>query len=97
MVRRGLRSSARDPEFPGVLADEDRAVCARDVRSVLCGACMNCLICGKKVELIPSAAERAKKFGGKPEEYTAIFRMHAQCVLEQRKAEVLELIAKHYA
>jgi len=29
---------------------------------------MDCTICGRPIELVPSAAERAKKYGGKPKE-----------------------------
>lgn len=45
---------------------------------------MNCTICGKPVVLVPSASERAKKFGGKPSDYTKLFTAHAACQLEKR-------------
>lgn len=45
---------------------------------------MNCKHCGKPVVLIPSAKERAAKFGGKPSDYVKLFPMHATCQLERR-------------
>jgi hypothetical protein len=55
---------------------------------------MNCTHCNKKIVLIPSARERAAKFGGTPESYTKLFTMHASCLLERRAASVSELIKK---
>jgi hypothetical protein len=55
---------------------------------------MNCTHCNKKIVLIPSARERAAKFGGTPESYTKLFTMHASCSLERRAASVSELIKK---
>ena len=46
---------------------------------------MNCTICNKPIILIPSAKERAKKFGGKPSDYTRLFTTHSQCALNKRK------------
>lgn len=57
---------------------------------------MNCTICGKPIVLIPSAAERAKKFGGKASDYTKLFTAHAQCTIDKRNRETSELIARHY-
>lgn len=45
---------------------------------------MNCTHCGKPIYLVPSAKERAAKFGGKPSDYTRLFTMHTVCVLEKR-------------
>jgi hypothetical protein len=45
---------------------------------------MKCKFCGKEVTLVPSAKERAKKFGGKPSDYTKIFTTHANCTLKYR-------------
>ncbi len=53
---------------------------------------MNCSICCKPIILIPSAAERAKKVGGKPSDYTALFTEHSECALKKRKADTLELM-----
>jgi hypothetical protein len=55
---------------------------------------MNCTICGKKIILTPSAKERAKKYGGKPSDYTKLFTAHAACQVEKRERETLELIRK---
>lgn len=45
---------------------------------------MKCSHCGKEVVLVPSAVERAKKFGGLPSDYVKLFPMHAKCQLEKR-------------
>lgn len=45
---------------------------------------MKCTICNKPVVLVPSAAERAAKFGGKPSDYTRIFTAHTACILAKR-------------
>jgi len=56
----------------------------------------NCTICGKKIVLIPSAKERATKFGGQPKDYTALFTAHAQCQIDKRNADTADLIRKHH-
>lgn len=55
---------------------------------------MNCTICGKKIELTPSAAERAAKdTSGKPVSYfTKLFTEHADCVIKKRSKESSELL-----
>jgi len=35
--------------------------------------------------LVPSATERAKKFGGEPEDYIKLFTYHASCTLKLRE------------
>lgn len=55
---------------------------------------MNCSHCGKKIVLIPSAQERARKYGGKPSDYTELFTIHAQCQIEKRNAMALELMRR---
>jgi hypothetical protein len=55
---------------------------------------MNCAICGEPIILRPTAAERARKFGGVPADYTRLFTEHAACTLEKRNDEVRELIAR---
>jgi hypothetical protein len=52
----------------------------------------NCTLCRKPIELVPSAAERAKKFGGKPSDYVKLFTEHAVCVLLKRAHEVSQLV-----
>lgn len=55
----------------------------------------NCTICGNPIILVPSATERAKKFGGKPSDYTDIFTTHATCAIAKRQAEVAELMRRN--
>ena len=55
---------------------------------------MSCSICRKPVVLVPSAAERARKFGGAPSDYTARFPDHASCVIERNKAETVALMRR---
>jgi hypothetical protein len=55
---------------------------------------MNCTICGKKITLVPSAKERADKYGGKPADYTKLFTQHAQCVLDKRETETIALMRR---
>lgn len=46
---------------------------------------MKCSHCGKEIVLVPSAKERAAKFGGKPSDYVKLFTIHANCQLEKRR------------
>jgi hypothetical protein len=55
---------------------------------------MNCTICGKKITLVPSAKERADKYGGKPSDYTKLFTQHSACALDKRERETLELMRR---
>lgn len=55
---------------------------------------MNCLHCKKPITLVPSAAERARKFGGEPSDYTRLFTYHADCTLKLRAEGVAELMRK---
>jgi hypothetical protein len=55
---------------------------------------MNCSICKQPIVLIPSAQERAKKFGGTPSDYIKLFTEHAQCTLDKRAKETLDLIKR---
>jgi len=48
----------------------------------------NCTICNKPIILKPSATERAKKFGGKPSDYTKLFKVHSACFLMKRAKEM---------
>lgn len=52
----------------------------------------NCTICGKKIVLVPSAQERAKKFGGVAADYTAMFTTHSDCLVQKRSQESVELM-----
>jgi hypothetical protein len=58
---------------------------------------MDCTICHKPIILVPSAAERARRYGGKPSDYSRLFTTHAECTLAKREADTLALIHKHYA
>ena len=55
---------------------------------------MNCTICGKPIVLIPSAAERARKFGGVPSDYTKLFTAHGECQVAKREAETVALMRR---
>lgn len=55
---------------------------------------MNCSICGKRIVLVPSAAARARKYGGQPRDYTRLFTTHDQCALDKREADTLELMRR---
>lgn len=55
---------------------------------------MICDICNKPVVLVPSAKERAKKYGGKPSDYVRLFPRHAACQLERDRQQVRELMRK---
>jgi hypothetical protein len=53
---------------------------------------MNCVHCNKPIELVPSAAERARKWGGKASDYTNIFIEHTECLMRKNSEEVSELM-----
>lgn len=55
---------------------------------------MNCSICGKRVVLIPSAAERAKRYGGTAASYTRLFTTHSECAINKRERETIELMRR---
>lgn len=55
---------------------------------------MNCTHCNKPIVLVPSARERAQRYGGTPESYTRLFTAHAQCQLDARKMATSELIQR---
>ncbi len=55
---------------------------------------MNCTICKKPIELNPSAAERAKRYGNTPAYYTRLFTEHASCTLAKRAEETSQLIRR---
>ncbi len=55
---------------------------------------MNCTICNKPIVLVPSAKERAVKFGGKPSDYVKLFTSHTTCFLAKRKRETSEFCQK---
>jgi len=53
---------------------------------------MPCKYCGKPVVLVPSAAERAAKTGGKPSDYTRLFPNHPECFVKERSRQSVELM-----
>ncbi len=55
---------------------------------------MKCAHCGNEVVLVPSAQERAKKYGGKASYYTNLFPVHADCALIKRDGKQQSLINK---
>ena len=55
---------------------------------------MNCNYCKKPVILVPSAAERAAKYGGKAKDYTNLFPYHSQCLIGARAKETSALIRR---
>jgi hypothetical protein len=54
----------------------------------------NCKICGKRIVLVPSAAERARKdvTGKSAKYYESLFTSHADCFLAKRDKETRELM-----
>jgi hypothetical protein len=55
---------------------------------------MNCSICGKKIILVPSAKERAKRYGGKPSDYSKLFTEHHECLIQKREQDTIKLMRK---
>ncbi len=55
---------------------------------------MNCRICNKAIVLVPSASERAARFGGTPEFYTRLFTTHGTCQVAQRSQAAVETMRR---
>ena len=55
---------------------------------------MNCRICNKPIVLVPSAKERAAKFGGTPEFYTRLFTTHGTCQVAERSRDAVETMRR---
>jgi len=55
---------------------------------------MNCRLCGDEITLIPSAKERATKYGGSPSYYTNLFKTHAHCAVADRSRQARELMGR---
>ncbi|AXC37029.1 hypothetical protein MZ16F87_40890 [Escherichia coli] len=53
-----------------------------------------CTICKKEIVLVPSARERAARFGGKASDYTKMFTTHTACQVAKRSQESVELMRK---
>ena len=55
---------------------------------------MRCSICNQEIILIPSAEERAKKYGGTSEFYRKLFTTHGECQVRKNKEEAMELMQR---
>lgn len=55
---------------------------------------MDCSICNRPVILRPSAAWRARHYGGTPQGYTALFPTHADCLIKKRSADAIETLRR---
>lgn len=55
---------------------------------------MKCKICNKPIVLVPSASERAARYGGKPSHYAKLFTEHAECTVAKRERETVELMRR---
>jgi hypothetical protein len=53
-----------------------------------------CKYCNKPVILTPSANERARRYGGVPADYTALFPNHSECEVAARSAQAVETMRK---
>lgn len=53
-----------------------------------------CTLCGKPIVLVPSARERAKKYGGTAEYYRNLFTAHSHCEIEARTKGTRELVKR---
>jgi hypothetical protein len=53
---------------------------------------MKCTICNKPIILIPSATARAEIFGGKPSDYTSLFKEHPKCIVDKRSEDTKTLM-----
>lgn len=55
---------------------------------------MDCSICNRPVILRPSAAWRARHYGGTPQGYTALFPTHADCFIKKRSEDAIEAMRR---
>ena len=44
----------------------------------------NCIHCGRRIVLSPPATERARRYGGRPSDYTRAFTEHSACCVAAR-------------
>lgn len=54
----------------------------------------NCTICGHPIVLMPSAAERARRYGAKPSDFTRLFTTHSQCAIQKRTQQAIDNIRR---
>lgn len=55
---------------------------------------MNCTVCNRPIVLVPSAKERAAKYGGTPAFYTRLFTTHNECLVRERSKQASDLMRK---
>ena len=55
---------------------------------------MNCTICNRPIVLVPSATERAAKYGGTLTFYTHLFTTHSECLVRERSKQASDLMRK---
>lgn len=55
---------------------------------------MKCKLCNQEIILVPSAQERAAKYGGTAEYYTKLFTVHGECQVRKNRSDSKELIRK---
>jgi len=53
---------------------------------------MKCRVCNTEIVLVPSASERARKYGGNPSDYTKLFTVHDKCALAERARTASKLM-----
>lgn len=51
-----------------------------------------CTICGKAIQLVPSAKERSERTGMPVSYYNNLFTTHSHCLIENRNKMTLDLI-----
>jgi len=54
-----------------------------------------CTICHRPIVLVPSAAERARRYGGKAEDYIRLFDQHPACTVAKRSQQASETARRH--
>ena len=54
-----------------------------------------CTYCNKPIVLVPSASDRASKYGQSPEYYRSLFTVHGKCQVEMRKESTSQLIERN--
>lgn len=55
---------------------------------------MKCRLCNQEIILVPSAEERAKKYGGTAQFYTKLFTVHGECQVRKNRQDSKKLIEK---
>ena len=55
---------------------------------------MKCAICNQDIILVPSAEERAKKYGGTAQFYANLFTVHGECQVRKNRQDSKELMER---